>query len=105
MECKRGIRWFGRGHVNGAKTREVFSYLKRELPHKDGTTDVKWNYEKFLIDADGRPFKRYTIPLNPEKIQADIEHLLEVRGPCEMELKKMERMKKKAALSSDIFMG
>lgn len=26
-----------KGHVNGKKTREVFSYLKKELPNDDGS--------------------------------------------------------------------
>ncbi len=105
IDCKRGIRWFGKGDVNGSKTREVFSYLKREMPREDGSTDVLWNYEKFLVDAEGRPFSRYNTQLNAEKLQDDIDHLLKVRGPSKKELKKIEMMKKKAALSTDIFAG
>lgn len=68
--------WFEKGHVNGSKTREVFSFLKRELPSKDGTSDVRWNFAKFLIDHEGTPYKRYSPQKAPLDIKDDIELLL-----------------------------
>jgi len=38
--------FFEKADVNGADTREVFSYLKRELPNEDGTKDIRWNFCK-----------------------------------------------------------
>lgn len=38
--------FFEKADVNGANAREVFSYLKKELPNADGTSDVRWNFGK-----------------------------------------------------------
>jgi len=70
------LSWFAKGDVNGAKTREVFSFLKRELPNSDGTSDVRWNFAKFLVDHEGKPFKRYSPKTPPLSIKDDIEELL-----------------------------
>jgi len=42
--------------------------------------DVRWNYEKFLLDFDGRPIYRYQPDTLPEKIAADIQQLLDKRS-------------------------
>jgi glutathione peroxidase len=39
-------------------------------------TDVAWNFEKFLVAADGTAFKRYSRFYDTESIAADIEKLL-----------------------------
>ena len=68
--------WFAKGDVNGAKTREVYSFLKRELPNSDGTSDVRWNFAKFLVDHEGTPYKRFGPMTSPLSIKDDIETLL-----------------------------
>lgn len=40
------LTFFEKKDVNGANAREVFSFLKQELPADDGTTDVRWNFSK-----------------------------------------------------------
>lgn len=70
------VTWFEKGDVNGANTREVFSFLKRELPSEDGTADVRWNFAKFLVDHNGAPYKRYGPKTSPLEIKNDIEFLL-----------------------------
>lgn len=69
--------WFKKGAVNGKKTREVYSFLKRELPSSDGTGDIRWNFAKFLVDHKGVPYKRYGPKVNPLVIQPDIQELVE----------------------------
>jgi len=77
---KYGLRddvvWFEKADVNGANAREVFSFLKKTLPADDGTSDIRWNFSKFLIDADGVPTKRYGPQLPPLDIKSDIQALL-----------------------------
>lgn len=68
--------WFVKGDVNGKNAREVYSFLKRELPSDDGTADVRWNFAKFLVDNEGKPYKRFGPKTNPLKIVDDIEILL-----------------------------
>lgn len=45
VETKFGAKdkfiWFEKGHVNGAKTREVYSFLKENLPSDDGSKDIR----------------------------------------------------------------
>ena len=68
--------WFEKGDVNGAKAREVYSYLKRELPSSDGTADIRWNFGKFLVDHEGTPYKRFSPTSSPFTMREDIEELL-----------------------------
>lgn len=61
--------------VNGRKTHPVFRYLKDQLPGKPGKR-IKWNFTKFLITPDGRPFKRYEPTVKPASMEEDILSLL-----------------------------
>jgi glutathione peroxidase len=36
----------------------------------------RWNFAKFLIDAKGNPYKRYSPQTDPDDIIPDIEELL-----------------------------
>ncbi len=67
---------FSKTDVNGSAVGEVFSWIKNELPGFLGTTSVKWNFTKFLVDRDGRGFKRYSPHTDPMSLAADIEELL-----------------------------
>lgn len=70
------VTWFEKGAVNGKDTREVYSFLKRELPNPDESNDIRWNFAKFLVDAEGKPYKRYGSKKPPLDIKEDIEELL-----------------------------
>jgi glutathione peroxidase len=61
--------------VNGKNTHPVFVYLKDQLPGKLGKK-IKWNFTKFLISPDGRPFKRYAPTAKPEVMEKDIISLV-----------------------------
>lgn len=67
---------FDKVDVNGENTHPLFSYLKEELPGLLGSKKVKWNFTKFVIDKDGKPFKRYA-PKDPvSKIEEDLKNIL-----------------------------
>ncbi|KAG7373878.1 glutathione peroxidase [Nitzschia inconspicua] len=68
--------FFEKGSVNGSDTREVFAYLKEILPDDDGTTAIRWNFNKFLVDHTGTPIKRFVPTVAPFDIKDDIESLL-----------------------------
>lgn len=61
--------------VNGRNSHPVFRYLKDRLPGTFGKR-IKWNFTKFLISPEGKPFKRYAPSTRPEKIESDILRLL-----------------------------
>lgn len=62
--------------VNGKNTHPVFVYLKKKL---GGflISRIKWNFTKFLIDKNGKPFRRYAPTTKPEAMRDDIKKLLE----------------------------
>lgn len=62
--------------VNGAKTNEVFKFLKHEKPGILGTEGIKWNFTKFLVNKQGKVVERYSPTTKPDTIAADIEKLL-----------------------------
>jgi glutathione peroxidase-family protein len=99
------LTFFEKADVNGASAREVFSFLKHELPNEDGTLDLRWNFgtkfdsrarircslyesigancklltlyaAKFLVDHEGVPYKRFSPKTPPFDLKGDIEALL-----------------------------
>ena len=61
--------------VNGKNTHPVFAYLKNKKGGYFGNK-IKWNFTKFLIDANGNPIKRYAPTDKPKKIEKDILKLI-----------------------------
>lgn len=62
--------------VNGDNASPLFDWMKSERKGLMGTTAIKWNFTKFLIDRDGKVVKRYAPTDKPEAIAKDIEKLL-----------------------------
>ncbi|EGV62163.1 Glutathione peroxidase 2 [Yamadazyma tenuis] len=62
--------------VNGDNADPVFKYLKSQKSGLLGLTRVKWNFEKFLIDKDGKVVQRYGSTTKPLSIGPAIEKLL-----------------------------
>lgn len=62
--------------VNGADASPLFDWMKSEKKGLMGTTAIKWNFTKFLIDRQGRVVKRYGPTDTPASIAKDIEALL-----------------------------
>ncbi|XP_067652669.1 glutathione peroxidase 2-like [Haliotis asinina] len=85
------FKLFAKCDVNGIKAAPVFEYLRMKLPRPDNNDDViiprekpvpwtpvkrqdiGWNYEKFLINHDGQPVRRYTHKADIELLKKDIE--------------------------------
>lgn len=55
----------------------MFKFLKGKLKGFLGTTSIKWNFSKFLIDRNGVPFKRYGSNEAPMTFEDDIKRLLD----------------------------
>ena len=66
---------FAKIDVNGENAHPVYKYLKNELSGLLGST-IKWNFTKFLIDANGKPVKRFAPITKPEKIDKYLESIL-----------------------------
>jgi glutathione peroxidase len=67
---------FAKIDVNGPGTHPLYQRLKSAQPGLLGTTAIKWNFTKFLVDADGDVLARYAPSDTPERIDGDIAKLL-----------------------------
>ena len=57
-------------------THPLYRYLKSNVPGGMLGDGLKWNFAKFLVNAEGRPIKRYLPITKPATIAKDIEALL-----------------------------
>lgn len=85
------FQMFKKTKVNGDDEEPLYTYLKRYCPTtRDGfseakelywkplkISDVRWNWEKFLISRKGIPYMRYDASTEPSFIRTDIEYLLQ----------------------------
>jgi glutathione peroxidase len=68
---------FAKIDVNGAKTDPLYKYLKKAAPGALGMKAIKWNFTKFLVDAEGNVLKRFEPTVEPASLEPDIEALLQ----------------------------
>ena len=62
--------------VNGPDASPLYDWMKSEKKGLMGSTSIKWNFTKFLIDREGNVVKRYAPQDSPKAIARDIEKLL-----------------------------
>ncbi|CAB9493970.1 glutathione peroxidase [Alteromonas macleodii] len=67
---------FKKTNVNGPNANPLFEALKQDAPGLLGTKRIKWNFTKFLVNAEGKVLKRYAPTVKPESIEKDIVKLL-----------------------------
>ncbi|KAL4897201.1 thioredoxin-like protein [Aspergillus ambiguus] len=77
----------GKLDVNGENAAPVFTWLKDAQPGLLGLKRVKWNFEKFLVSADGKVVGRWASVTKPESLEATI-------------LQEIEKAKKNGSLAS-----
>lgn len=67
---------FSKIEVNGANTHPLYQYLRAHSKlGEDGAHHVKkvsWNFEKFLVSADGTSVVHYPSGVSPKQIEGDI---------------------------------
>ncbi len=74
---------FAKVEVNGDKAHPLFKYLKEVAPGILGTKGIKWNFTKFLVDADGNVVKRFGPKDSPESIRQPMRRLLKMKAETE----------------------
>lgn len=62
--------------VNGDNADPVYKYLKLQKSGLLGLNRIKWNFEKFLIDKDGKVVERYSSVTKPASLIGKIDSLL-----------------------------
>lgn len=66
---------FDKVDVNGPNTAPVYQFLKTSAGGFLGDL-IKWNFEKFLVDKNGKVVERYPPTTSPFQIEKDIKKLL-----------------------------
>lgn len=67
---------FKKINVNGDDAIPLYKFLKHKLTGTLGTSFIKWNFTKFLVDKNGTPVERFSPTTDPMDIAKKIEELL-----------------------------
>lgn len=67
---------FAKIDVNGPHTAPLYAWLKQQAEAVPGTSDVRWNFEKFLVGRDGQVVERIGDKVLPADFDKDIAALL-----------------------------
>ena len=62
--------------VNGPNASPLYDWMKAQAKGLMGSSSIKWNFTKFLINREGEVVKRYGPQDTPQRIARDIEKLL-----------------------------
>ena len=67
---------FAKINVNGDGAHPLYVWLKSQARGVLGTEAIKWNFTKFLVDAQGKVVDRYAPNATPSSIEPDIVRIL-----------------------------
>ena len=67
---------FAKIEVNGDGATELYQWLKSEQPGEGETSDITWNFEKFLVNSNGDVVARFTPFTTPEEVAEQLGELL-----------------------------
>lgn len=70
----------GKVDVNGDTADPVWQWLKKEKAGLLGLSRIKWNFEKFLVDNNGKVVARWASTTKPEALKTPIEAELKKVG-------------------------
>lgn len=59
---------FAKIEVNGDGATPLYEWLREQQPGEGETSDITWNFEKFLVGRDGQVVARFAPPTTPEEI-------------------------------------
>ena len=63
---------FAKIEVNGDDEAELYTILKAAQPGAGETSDVAWNFTKFLVNGSGEVVARFEPGTSPEEIGAEL---------------------------------
>lgn len=85
--------------VNGSNESPLYAFLKKAAGKREGggnllmklviavssrvnrksgeQGDIKWNFEKFLVDRQGKVVRRFDPTVKPEQLESDVQRLLD----------------------------
>ena len=59
---------FHKIEVNGPGAAPLYKWLKTEQPGDGDSAEITWNFEKFLVDGEGRVVARFGPQTTPEQV-------------------------------------
>ena len=59
---------FAKIEVNGDGAAPLYQMLKAEQPGDGDSSDITWNFEKFLVGKDGTVLRRFSPMVTPEEV-------------------------------------
>jgi glutathione peroxidase len=66
---------FAKIEVNGDGACELYQILKAAQPNEDGSSDIPWNFTKFLVNAKGEVIRRFNPKTTPDAIAGQLDAL------------------------------
>ncbi len=66
---------FSKIEVNGPGAAPLYVWLREQLPGGGDSSDIAWNFTKFLVGPDGSALKRFEPQVTPEEIGAALAEL------------------------------
>lgn len=63
---------FAKIDVNGDDAAPIYQAMKAEQPGAGDSSDIGWNFEKFLINPQGQTVARWDTGTTPEDIAAQL---------------------------------
>jgi glutathione peroxidase len=60
---------FSKIEVNGDGACELYALLREAQPGEGASSDITWNFEKFLVDREGNVVARWSPMTTPEEIR------------------------------------
>jgi len=67
---------FAKIDVNGETQAPLYKMLKAAQPGDGETSDITWNFEKFLVNSSGEVLARWSPMVTPEEIAEQLPGLL-----------------------------
>lgn len=67
---------FSKVEVNGDGTCELYQLLKQAQPGEGESSDIQWNFEKFLVGRDGTVQARFSPMVTPEELADQLPEYL-----------------------------
>jgi glutathione peroxidase len=64
---------FHKIEVNGDGAAPLYTWLKEQQPGEGETSDIVWNFEKFLVDGDGNVVARFGPQTTPEQVAETLD--------------------------------
>ena len=67
---------FAKIEVNGDGASDLYRLLKDAQPGDGDSADIVWNFEKFLVDREGKVVRRFGPTTTPEDVAAVVPEYL-----------------------------